>query len=387
MFANRTNWDLTPNRLSKELAAHRAAAKPLLDLTISNPTECGFVYEEREICRALASPSVLRYEPDPRGMRTARLAVANYYSGGGTKVEIEDIFLTTSTSEAYSLAFRILCDPGDEILVPAPSYPLFDYLADIHDVKLCRYPLLYDHGWQIDFHALEKLTGERTRAVIVVHPNNPTGHFTKPHEATILNEICARRDMALIVDEVFLDFSLESEVARTLATNTRALTFTASGLSKISGVPQMKAAWLIVNGPPESKAQALARLEVIADTYLSMNAPVQLAMPTFLEQRRKFQEQLIERVRKNLTELDRQLKSQHACSRLKVEGGWYAVVRLPATCDDEEFAINLLGTQNVYVHPGHFYDFSDNGYLVLSLITPEQTFADGLKALLSHANR
>lgn len=387
MFANRTNWDLTPNRLSKELAAHRAAAKPLLDLTISNPTECGFVYEEREICRALASPSVLRYEPDPRGMRSARLAVADYYSGRGTQVELDDIFLTTSTSEAYSLAFRILCNPGDEILVPAPSYPLFDYLADIHDVKLCRYPLLYDHGWQIDFHALQKLIGERARAIIVVHPNNPTGHFTKTEELATLNETCVKHGMALIADEVFLDFVLENETPPSLATNNRVLTFTASGLSKISGLPQMKAAWLIVNGPPESKAQALARLEVIADTYLSMNAPVQVAMPTFLEQRHKFQKQLMERVRKNLAEMDRQLKSQHACSRLKVEGGWYAVLRLPATCDDEDFAITLLSTQNVHVHPGHFYDFPGNGYVVLSLITQEQTFAESVKVLLSHANR
>lgn len=387
MFANRTNWDLTPNRLSKKLAAHRAAAKPLLDLTISNPTECGFVYEEQEIRRALANPSVLRYEPDPHGMRSARLAVASYYSDRGTSIEIEDIFLTTSTSEAYSFAFRILCNPGDEILVPAPSYPLFDYLADIHDVKLRRYPLLYDHGWQIDFHALEGLIGERSRAVVVVHPNNPTGHFTKAEEVAMLNEVCLKHDMALIADEVFLDFVLQNETPRSLAGNNRVLTFTASGLSKISGLPQMKAAWLIVNGPPESKAQALARLEVIADTYLSMNAPVQGAIPTFLEQRHKFQKQLMERVQKNLAEMDRQLKSQHACSRLKVEGGWYAVVRLPATCDDEDFTVSLLGTHNVYVHPGHFYDFPDNGYVVLSLITQAQTFAEGLKALLSHANR
>lgn len=387
MFANRTNWDFTPNHLSEALATHRAAAKPLLDLTVSNPTECGFAYAEQEILRALASPSALRYEPDPRGMHGARSAVAKYYSGRGTQVPIEDIFLTTSTSEAYSLAFRILCNPGDGILVPAPSYPLFDYLADIHDVKLCRYPLLYDHGWQIDFHLLEKRIGERTRAVIVVHPNNPTGHFTQGREVTALTEMCARHDLALIVDEVFLDFSLDGQAPRSLAANTRALTFTASGLSKISGLPQMKAAWLVANGPAELKAQALARLEVVADTYLSMNAPIQLAMPAFLEQRHEFQTQLIERVRKNLAELDRQLASQHACSRLKIEGGWYGVVRLPLTLDDEEFAISLLTTQNVYVHPGHFYEFPDRTSLVLSLITSEPTFADGVKALLSYANR
>lgn len=387
MFANRTNWDLTPNGLSRALSAHRAAAKPLLDLTVSNPTDCGFVYDEQEIRRALSGPRVLRYEPDLHGMGSARLAVASYYSDRGTAVEIEDVFLTTSTSEVYSFVFRILCDPGDEILVPAPSYPLFDYLADINDVKLPRYPLLYDHGWQIDFHALERLIGERTRAIILVHPNNPTGHFTKTNEATALYEICVRHDLALIADEVFLDFALENEAPRSFAANRHVLTFTASGLSKISGLPQMKAAWLVVSGPPESKAQALARLEIVADTYLSMNAPVQLAMPAFLEQRSRFQKQLLERVRKNLAELDGQLARQDACSRRKMEGGWYAVVRVPATCDDEQFAVGLLRAHNVYVHPGHFYDFPDRGYAVLSLITPERTFADGLQALLSSANR
>ncbi|MGC1107283.1 MAG: pyridoxal phosphate-dependent aminotransferase [Candidatus Acidiferrales bacterium] len=357
-----------------------------MDLTISNPTECGFTYEEREIRQALADTAALHYEPDPRGMRSARSAVAGYYARRGAEIGLDDIFLTTSTSEAYSFALRVLCNPGDEILIPAPSYPLFDFLADIHDVQLVRYPLLYDHGWQIDFHALEKAIGARARAVIVVHPNNPTGHFTKRVEAKRLNEICAARQMALIADEVFLDFALVNETPESFAANADALTFTTSGLSKISGLPQMKAAWLIANGPPEPKTLALARLEVIADTYLSMNAPIQLAMPVFMEQRHGFQKQLMDRVRKNLAELDRQLAAQDACCRLEVEGGWYAVVRLPAICDDEEFAIHLLRAKNVYVHPGHFYDFPGAGYLVLSLITPEKQFADGASLLLAQAN-
>ncbi|MGB6483847.1 MAG: pyridoxal phosphate-dependent aminotransferase [Candidatus Acidiferrales bacterium] len=386
MFAERTNWNFATNRLSATLSAHKAAGKFLLDLTISNPTECGFTYEEREIRQALANTAALRYEPDPRGIRSARSAVAGYYAGRGAQIGLDDIFLTTSTSEAYSFALRVMCNPGDEILIPAPSYPLFDFLADIHDVQLVRYPLLYDHGWQIDFHALEKAIGARTRAVTVVHPNNPTGHFTPRTEAKRLIEICAAHQMALIADEVFLDFALVSETSESFAANADALTFTTSGLSKISGLPQMKAAWLIANGPPEAKARALARLEVIADTYLSLNAPIQLAMPVFMEQRHGFQRQLMDRVRKNLAELDRQLAAQHACCRLEVEGGWYAVVRLPAICDDEEFAIYLLKAKNVYVHPGHFYDFSGTGYLVLSLITPEKQFADGTSLLLAQAN-
>src|SRR5713101_6563360 len=314
MFATRTNWDLTPNRLSEALASHRAAGKPLLYLTVSNPTECGFSYDNKAILEALSNPAALRYEPDPRGLESARRAVAGYYAARNEAVSVEDIFLTTSTSEGYSHVFRTLCNPGDEVLIPSPSYPLFDFLAEIQDVKLVRYPLLYDHGWQIDFHALEQAITARTRAVIVVHPNNPTGHFTKRAETSKLNGICSAREIAIIADEVFLDFSLEENRPESFAANPGALTFTLSGLSKISGLPQMKAAWVVVSGPQEWKREALARLEVIADTYLSMNAPVQLAVPTFLEQRHAFQKQLMSRVRRNLAELDRQLVGQKACT-------------------------------------------------------------------------
>jgi aspartate/methionine/tyrosine aminotransferase len=383
MFAKRTNWDLTPNRLSEALAAHRAAGKPLLDLTVSNPTECGFSYDSKAILEALSNPAALRYEPNPRGLESARRAVAGYYASRSEVVSVEDIFLTTSTSEGYSYVFRTLCDPGDEVLIPSPSYPLFDFLAEIQDVKLVRYPLIYDYGWQIDFHALEQAITARTRAVIVVHPNNPTGHFTKPSEMTKLNAICSARQMAIIADEVFLDFALDGDRAASFAANSDALTFTMSGLSKIAGLPQMKAAWLIVSGAQNLKKEVIARLEVIADTYLSANAPVQLAMLVFLEQRQNFQQQLLVRVRGNLAELDKQLAGQNACSRLAVEGGWYAVLRVPATRSDEELAIEVLIAEGVSVHPGHFYEFPADGYLVLSLLTPEQTFAKGLRRLLS----
>jgi alanine-synthesizing transaminase len=387
VFAERTNWNLAANDLSEALAAHRAAGRPLLDLTVSNPTECEFEYPREEILRALANPATLHYEPDPRGMLSARSAVAGYHAARGAKIEPTDIFLTTSTSEAYSFAFRMLCNPGDEILIPAPSYPLLEFLADIHDVKLLRYPLFYDHGWQIDFHTLKNVIGARTRAIIAVHPNNPTGHFTKQPEAKELNKICAGRGLALIADEVFLDFGLANEIPKSFAANADVLTLTTSGLSKISGLPQMKAAWLIASGPSKLKEQAVARLEVIADTYLSLNAPIQLALPVFLKQRDRFQTQLMDRVRKNLTELDCQLAAQQACSRLKIEGGWYAILRLPTTHDDEEFALRLLKENGVYVHPGHFYDFPTKGCIVVSLITPEKTFKEGLTRLLAQANR
>ena len=416
MFAERTNWNLEPNRLSAALARHCAAGKPLLDLTVSNPTECGFDYDQRAILEAFQNPAALNYTPEPRGLVSARKAVAEYYAERGVPLDADDIFLATSTSEAYSYAFRLLCNPDDEILIPAPSYPLFDFLADIQDVKPARYPLLYDHGWQIDFHALEQAITPRTRAIVVVHPNNPTGHFTKRGELQKLNAMCAERGLALIVDEVFLDFSLTGSKENPLeshsephekaafeslsgeqvlatrhsplatsfsfAGNRDALTFTLSGISKICGLPQMKAAWLVVSGPQESKNEAKARLEVIADTFLSMNAPVQLALPSFLSQGRAFQKQLMKRVRQNLAELDRQLSLQKVCSRLQVEGGWYAVLRVPATRSDEDLALALLQEKGVYVHPGHFYDFPSEGYLVVSLITPETQFLHGLGAVL-----
>jgi len=385
MFADRTRWNLTTNRLSEALERHRSGGRRLLDLSASNPTECGFHYDSGAIMRALCSPASLGYHPDPRGLKSAREAVAGYYAERGDRVQADDMVLTTSTSEAYSFVFRLLCNPGDELLIPTPSYPLFDFLADLQDVKLKPYPLIYDHGWQIDFHALEELIGERTRGIILVHPNNPTGHFTESSEIAELNRLCAARGLALIADEVFLDFGFEAKRPLSFSANREAPTFTLSGLSKISGLPQMKLAWLIVSGPEAWKREALARLEVIADTYLSMNAPIQHAATVFLQQRHGFQRQLMDRVRANLEELDRQLAGQTHCSRLEIEAGWYAVLRVPATRSDEDLAIELLEKHDVYVHPGHFYDFPREGYLVVSLITPAADFAEGVQRVLEQS--
>ena len=381
MFADRTNWNLSTNRLAEALARHRAGGRTMLDLTASNPTECGFRYDEQKILAALHQPTALEYHPDPRGLLSARQAVADYYSGFGSQVPLEDMVLTSGTSEAYSFAFRLLCNSGDELLIPAPSYPLFDFLADIQDVKLNRYSLLYDHGWHMDFHTLGRAITPRTRGVIVVHPNNPTGHFTKRTEIDQLNSICSKHKLAIIADEVFLDFGLTQQPP-SFATNGGALTFTMSGLSKISGLPQMKLAWLIASGPPDLKREALARLEVIADTYLSLSAPIQLAAHALLQQRQDFQTQVGARVRRNLAELDAQLARQQHCSRLEVEGGWYAVLRVPATMPDEDLAIELLNQRDVYVHPGHFFNFAGDGYVVVSLITREPEFAEGIARIV-----
>ncbi len=386
MFAKRTDWNLAPNRFTVALQKHRASGRELLDLTASNPTEIGIRYDGLRILKALVDLRALEYKPEPKGMRRAREAVADYYRAreqSSIAVDPEQIILTTSTSEAYTYLFRLLCEPGDEVLVPTPSYPLFEFLAGLQDVRLTPYALVYDHGWQLDFHTLEHALSSRTRAVLVVHPNNPTGSYVKAAEIQAMNALCAARGLAIIADEVFLDYGHDGHSRPTFAANTQALTFTLSGLSKISGLPQMKFAWLVASGPVELWSAALARLELIADTYLSMSAPVQLAAPEFLRQRLAFQPELLSRIGANLSELDAQLAKQPLCCRLDIEGGWYAVLRVPVTRTDEDLAIELLEHNGVLVHPGHFYDFHAEGYLVLSLITPAQDFAEGLRRVLA----
>jgi aspartate/methionine/tyrosine aminotransferase len=384
MFSQRTNWKLSRNRLTEALEQVRAAGRRILDLTLSNPTAAGLVYDEAQILRALASPHAMQYEPQPKGLPAARTAVAAYYQSahGIADLDPERVIVTTSTSEGYSFVFRLLCNPGDELLVPKPSYPLFEFLADLQDVKLEPYPLLYDHGWQMDFPSLEKALTERTRGVVVVHPNNPTGSYVKPQERKLLNRFCRERGLAVLADEVFLDYGLVGSPHQSFASNRDVLTFALSGVSKISALPQMKVAWIVTSGPRAEVEAALERLEVIADTFLSTNAPVQWATPALLEQRESLQRQLLERVKANLAELDRQLAGQAACERLIVEAGWYAVLRVPVTGTDEEVTVELLREKSVLVHPGHFYDFPEDGYLVLSLITATSEFSEGLRRIL-----
>ncbi len=384
MFSERTRWNLAENRLSRALAELRAPGKAILDLTCSNPTECGFSYDEKGIQRALAQPESLLYRPNPRGIRSARKAVSNYYEQQRIAVAVDDLILTSGTSEAYSFIFRLLCNPDDEVLIPAPGYPLFDFLADLCDVKLVRYPLFYDYGWQVDFSALSGAVSTRTKALIVVNPNNPTGHYTCESECARLVDFCAQRGIALIADEVFLDFSLKESRAVSFAAASEELTFTLSGLSKICGTPQMKLAWIAASGPAHEKSEALARLEVIADAYLSVATPVQLAAPALLAMRAAFQTQVLNRAKTNLSELDAQLSRQSACSRLLCEGGWSAVLRIPAIQSDEDLAITLLAKDGVYVHPGHFYDFAQPGHAVVSLIVPQDEFAEGIRRILAH---
>ena len=429
MFAKRTNWPLEPNSLARALEAHRRAGKPLIDLTASNPTTCGFAYPEREILDALQNPRALEYRPESKGLLTSRAAVAEYYrdrpsfapSPEPREIDPDRIVLTSGTSEAYTHVFRLLCEPGDEILVPAPSYPLLEFLADLADVRLVPYPLLYDHGWQMDFVGLRAALTPRSRAVVVVHPNNPTGSFVKPREAAALAEICSAREMAIIADEVFLDYDdpavrgdaeipgaadagvgkrkgsavgdgfVGAELASarfhtietqpTFAFSDSALTFTLSGLSKISALPQMKLAWIIASGPKAAARAAVDRLEVIADTYLSPSTPIQLAAPEFLAMRGAMQLQLQKRIAANLGFLDATLAGCDAAMRLEREGGWYAVLRVPKSSSDESLVVALLERSSVLIHPGTFYNFPSEGFLILSLIAPPPEFDQGARLL------
>ncbi len=388
MFAKRTNWPLEENAYTRALRRHRAGGKPILDLTVSNPTACGFQYDEHAILAALTAPAALRYDPEPKGLLQARAAVAQYYHEKNSEahLDLEHLILTTGTSEAYSFLFRLLCEPGDEVVIAQPSYPLFEFLATIHDVKLRPFRLVYDHGWQIDFVALSKAISSRTRAIVLVHPNNPTGHFVARSEAEQLQKLCVERELALVVDEVFLDYKISAGDARhkcgSFAFDAGVLAFVVSGLSKIAGLPQMKIGWIAAAGPDALVREAIARLEVIADTYLSLNAPIQHALPTLLAQRGVMQPQIMRRIEENLRKLDEELRPQNLVSRLEFEGGWCAVLRVPVLQSDEELAIRLLEDYSVLVHPGHFYDFPDDGYLVVSLLTPAGEFREGIRGIM-----
>jgi len=391
MFARRTDWKLDQNAYTRALRLRRQSGQAVLDLTTSDPTTCGFLYDDNAIRAALQSPAVLRYDPDPKGLASARAAVAAYYAEmrPAARVDPENLILTTGTSEAYSFLFRLLCEPGDEIVIAQPSYPLFEFLASIQDVRLRPFRLLYDHGWQIDFHALQQAISPRTRALLLVHPNNPTGHFVSAEEAGRLHEICLARKLALVIDEVFLDYQLRTTQATrkphgTFASNREgALTFVLSGLSKIAALPQMKIAWIAAAGPQPLLGDACARLEIISDTYLSLSTPLQHALPPLLSQRAAMQPQLLGRIESNLACLDQALARQDLVSRLEMEGGWYAVLRVPAVEPDEEFAIRLLDRYGVLVQPGHFYEFPDDGFLVVSLLTPKEEFEKGIRGLLA----
>ena len=389
-FSQRTHWNLAENDLTTAVLEARASGYELFDLTVSNPTQCGFAYDDAKLLAPLSNVAALHYEPDPLGMKTAREAVAAYYRDAGAAISIDSLCLTTSTSEAYSFLFRLLCNAGDEILVARPSYPLFDFIAQLDDVQLREYPLVYDPnadpnadpssglGWAIDLHLLKAAITAKTRAVIVVHPNNPTGNFASQLERTALESICAEHHLALIVDEVFLDYPLGLTQRSFAAGESSCLTFVLSGISKVCGLPQMKASWIAACGPRPLVSEAMQRIEIIADTFLSMNAPVQHALPYWLAARHSMQQQIRQRMTENLALLDERLRGTSA-QRFAMQGGWTAVLRVPRTVDGKEFVQAALD-RRVLVQSGEFYGL-DDGRVVVSLLTPREIWAAGLKRL------
>ena len=381
MFSSRFRWDFQPNRLTRLLAEKRAAGAHLLDLTESNPTHAGFSYPP-ELLRAFDDARALQYEPAPAGALQARESVAAYYAARGSRVDPARILLTASTSEGYAYLFKLLTNPGDNVLVPRPSYPLFDYLATMEAVEVRPYPLAYHGRWTIDVDALAAAVTERTRAIILVHPNNPTGSFVKRTELDSLVHLCRERGLALISDEVFSDYAFTTDASRagTLADVEDCLAFAMSGLSKVAGMPQMKLGWMVVGGPPRLAREAFNRLEWIADTYLSVSTPVQCAAEKLLAAGERVQAQIRERCAAHLA-LGRQTFAGSPANILAVEGGWYITVQVPRIRSEEEWTLELLGQENVLVQPGFFYDFDAEAYLVISLMTAPEVFHEGLRRL------
>lgn len=352
---------------------------PLLDLASSNPTAVDFDYPHREIADALSKAGDLSYMPDPLGETRSREAVQTYYSRRGLDVEIDRILLTASTSEAYGYLFKLLCDPGDEVLVPQPSYPLFEYLASLESVRIVPYWLRYDGSWHIDFEDLKQRISTRTRAIVVVNPNNPTGSFLKNNEADRLLVLAAERGIPVIADEVFFDYPL-ARTATTMVNRHDVLSFSLNGLSKAAGMPQLKLGWIVLNGPAAERERARRRLELILDTYLSVNTPVQRALPALLAAGESMQLQIANRIRKNLNILVDLLRDS-AAYPLHTEGGWSAIVRLPGTQHEEKWLFDLLEQEGVIAQPGYFFDLECGGSLVVSLITPLGILHEGISRM------
>ena len=383
MFADRTQWTLTPNTLSRQLERLRVKGVSVLDLTESNPTRVGLRYPE-EILASLTDPGALRYEPSPRGLRSAREAVASLFASHKVSVDPDRILLAAGTSEAYSFLFRLLMNPGDEVLIPQPSYPLFEYLAALNDVKIVPYPLRFRGRWEIDLDRLAGAVSSKTGAVVLVHPNNPTGSCATREELQRIGLLCEKHQMALISDEVFAPYRTEmgSEKPWTLAGGSQALTFALGGLSKFMGLPQMKLAWIAATGSEPMVQEALGRLELIADTYLSVNTPVQLALPRWLALASEIQSQIRERLLANRRLLERTLSLTPGVQLLHSDGGWNGIVRAPLLQDEEAFVVRMLEEEHLLVHPGYFFDFEEPGFLVLSLLPAPDLFEEGVNRLL-----
>ena len=381
-LSSRFDWSRKPNALSRAITAKRASGNRLLDLTTSNPTACGFAYPAADLRSALAAADCATYHPNAKGSPAALDAVCRYYAQRGSDLDPSRLLLTASTSEAYSFLFKLLCDPGDCVLAPRPSYPMLDLLARLESVELRHYPLRYDGAWHLDLPALEAALTPRTRAIVVVHPNNPTGSMLTVEEWARLQQLAARHGCTVISDEVFTAYPFEDSLpgiaTAPLALDAQVLTFSLNGLSKLAGLPQMKLGWILAGGP--DCAPALSALELIADTFLSVSAPVQAALPALLNLAPAISTTIRERVLANRAFLC-QTTLGSAISLLTAHAGWTAVLQVPTTKTDEEWALTLLEEHNVIVQPGFFYDFETEAFLVVSLLTPPEILEEGMRRI------
>ena len=386
MFSDRIPRDLAVNRLTAAITAMRAEGRPFVDLTLSNPTRAGFDYPA-DLLAPLADPGALVYTPAPLGISEARAAVAVDYARQGVDVPADRIVLTASTSDAYSMLFKLLADAGDEVLIPRPSYPLFEHLSRLDLVVARPYDLEYHGVWSIDFASVERAVTGRTRAMLLVSPNNPTGSFVSRDELQRLAELCAERDLAIIADEVFADYVLDPNAgarAGRAPTVERALTFSLGGLSKSIGLPQVKLGWIAIGGPDLLLAPTLPRLEIICDTYLSVSTPVQVAARPLLERGAAVRRDIGQRVASNYATLIKRAAAVPTCTVLRSDAGWYAVLQVPAVESEDDLVIRLLTIDGVLTHPGYFFDFAREAFLVVSLLPPADAFEDGISRILRH---
>ena len=386
MFSTRVPRDLAANRLTIAVAAQRAAGRPLIDLTESNPTRAGFDYPA-DLLAPLADARALAYAPSPLGLREAREAVSRDYARQRLDVPADRIALTASTSDAYSVLFKLLCDAGDEVLVPRPSYPLFEPLAALDAVAPRAYDLDIHGGWTIDVSSVERAITPRTRALLVVTPNNPTGSLVSDDELDRLAAICAPRGIAMVADEVFADYELEPGAlsrAGRVASRADVLSFSLGGLSKSIGLPQVKLGWIAVAGPEPLARAALERLEHVSDAYLAVSTPVQIAAPALLARGAAIRLQIAERVAVNYRMLKAGGDALAPCRVLRSDAGWYAVLHVPSLEPEEDLVLRLLATDEVLVHPGYFFDFPRESFLVVSLLPPPAAFAEAVARVLRH---
>jgi alanine-synthesizing transaminase len=381
MFSSRTNWHLAPNRITTLLSQRREAGKSVLDLTVTNPTVCGIPYPHERIQAALAHNGSTPYQPDPRGLPSAREVISEFYGHSSAELDQSAIILTASTSESYTWLFRLLCEPGDEVLVPRPSYPLFEHLAQLADIRLRPYPLYYDGQWGIDVEALRDSITARTKALILIHPHNPTGMYVPRDEYHRIRECALQRTLPLIIDEVFGEYPLDPIATVPKIEEPEILTFRLNGISKLLGMPHLKLGWIAVSGTPRIAKEALERLEMIADTYLSVNTPVQHALGDLFDIGKEIRTDISRRTRENIDVTDRVVRGS-TCTRLHVEGGWSMVIQLPRTKTDEQWTCLLLDESGVLIHPGHFYEFPDDRYVVVSLLPDPGVLRQGIIELV-----